>query len=70
MIKIAVFFSAQIHEVILNFDFDILAGAVSTALHHTSTVEETLAVLSTLTGLPKTPPSEDVVKFVVYLDFK
>jgi hypothetical protein len=41
-IKIALFVSIQIHRLLLNIDFDLLASATSTALYHSDVVEATI----------------------------
>ena len=42
LIKIVVFFSMQIHQIVVNLDFDIIAGAVCTGMYHAQILEKTV----------------------------
>lgn len=44
-IKIALFFSMQIHKLIINVDFDTITGAISTTMHHYDTIHATMESL-------------------------
>lgn len=52
-IKIALFISMHVHKFSLNVDFDLLAGATSSILHHHDVLQESIATISGL--FPSSP---------------
>jgi hypothetical protein len=46
--KIVLFLSVQFHRLGINFDFDVVTGAISTIMYHSSTAKETLGRLTLL----------------------
>lgn len=50
-IQVVLFVSIQIHRILLNIDFDLLAGSTCTALYHFDTVQSTIERMKKLSPL-------------------